>query len=139
MPDQDMIREATVMELEQLRSKKVQVTDHCCRGDINSQLPLVFDCHLQASGSDQDQLLSFWWTEVSVHGSPETDQLDKHGLLQFTWVARFAIQLPGTELTCERMISTLEARFFKSRLSAGDDLIIAQIRILFHELWDKPR
>jgi hypothetical protein len=42
-------------------------------------------------------------------------------------MARFAIQLPATEATCERIISTLEALFPKSGLSAGDDLIIAQL------------
>jgi hypothetical protein len=40
------IREVMVMELEQLRSETVQVSDYCCRRDANPHLTLVFDCYL---------------------------------------------------------------------------------------------
>jgi hypothetical protein len=35
------------MELEQIRSKSIQVANYCYRREINLQLPLAFHCHLQ--------------------------------------------------------------------------------------------
>jgi hypothetical protein len=53
------IREAMVIELKRIKSKTVQVADHCCKRDINPHLPLVFDLYLQSCGPGQYRLPSF--------------------------------------------------------------------------------
>jgi hypothetical protein len=131
------IHEATVMEFEYLKSKPVQTVDYCCRKDINSHLPLVFDCYLQTSGLCQYQLPSFQWAEVSVHGRPGTDQLGKHVRHQSIMVVRFAIQLPVNEATCKRVISTLETLFPRLSFTARDDRVIVELTTRFHKLWHK--
>jgi hypothetical protein len=71
------IREAIVMELEQLRFKTVQIADCNRSREINPQLSLVLDCYFQMSDPREEQFSPFFWMEIGVHGPRGTDQLDK--------------------------------------------------------------
>jgi hypothetical protein len=54
-------------------------------------------------------------------------------------VASFAVQLPATETTSERVASKLKTLFTKPRLSAADDLNVAQLTIRLHKQWHMPQ
>jgi hypothetical protein len=53
------IREAIIMEPEQVGSKTVHMADYCCKRDINPQSPLVFNSYLRRRARDSISLFPF--------------------------------------------------------------------------------
>jgi hypothetical protein len=84
-----------VMESEQVRSTTVQTADHCLEERHQSSMTAGLQQLPPDIGSGTVRASLFRWRGVSVHESPETDQLNRHAPLQFTTVILIAIQFPG--------------------------------------------
>jgi hypothetical protein len=58
---------------------------------------------------------------VDANGRPGVEEVVQSGVIQFSLVASFLLDLLVTEAICEKVISTTENPFPKSQLTAADN------------------